>query len=187
MSGTCYDGGMSTRIDIPGLRTPRLVLRAFRAADHDAYAAMEAREPVRRYRGGNTYDRAQAWSAMQMLLGQWALRGYGVFAAERAADGQFVGFAGILHPPDWPEPELAYSLDEPFWGQGLATEAAAAARDWAFATHRFPRLVSFIMPENAPSQRVATRLGAVRHDRLLLRGIVADRWVHPAPGTGVVA
>jgi RimJ/RimL family protein N-acetyltransferase len=41
---------------------------------------------------------------------------------------QLVGSIGIFQPLDWPEPELAYSLDRPFWGQGFATEAAATAR-----------------------------------------------------------
>jgi RimJ/RimL family protein N-acetyltransferase len=175
---------MTTTISIPTLRTQRLVLRGFRAGDWDAYAAMEARPEVRRYRGGNILDRQQAWTSMQLLLGQWALRGYGVFAVQ--AGDAFAGFAGILQPADWPEPELSYSLDQPFWGQGIATEAAAAARDWAFAEHRFAGLVSYIWAGNAGSQRVASKLGAVRDGVVELRGFPADRWVHPAPGTGIV-
>ena len=84
-----------------------------------------------------------------------------------------------------PEPELAYSLDEPFWHQGLATEAARAARDWMFSHCYVPRLVSFIMRENEPSQRVAARLGGVRDGSLMLRGFAVERWVYPAPGAGV--
>jgi RimJ/RimL family protein N-acetyltransferase len=182
---------MATVIEIPTLRTARLVLRGLRAADWDAYAAMEAKEPVRRYRGGNVIGREQAWTSMQLLLGQWALRGYGVFALQASTGqatggGAFLGFAGILHPVDWPEPELAYTLDEPYWGQGLAAEAAAAARDWAFAQCGFTRLVSFILPGNTASQRVAEKLGAVREGAVELRGSLPERWVHPAPGRGVV-
>jgi len=109
------------------------VLRAFRRTDIDAWAAMEAVPEVRRYRGNNPRTRNQAWAAMEVNLGQWALRGYGVFALEAAMDARFAGIAGVLHPADWPEPELAYSLAPAFWGQGLAVEAAAAARNWAFA------------------------------------------------------
>jgi RimJ/RimL family protein N-acetyltransferase len=123
---------------------------------------------------------------MQLLLGQWALRGYGVFALQAVADAAFLGFAGVLQPEDWPEPELSYSLDQPYWGQGFATEAATAARDWGFAQHRFPRLVSYIWAGNTGSQRVASKLGAVRDGTLDLRGFVAERWVHPAPGSGVI-
>jgi RimJ/RimL family protein N-acetyltransferase len=45
--------GMTTTFEIPTLRTERLILRAFRAADIDAWAAMEADPEVRRYRGNN--------------------------------------------------------------------------------------------------------------------------------------
>ncbi len=176
---------MTTTIEIPTLETPRLILRSFRITDWDAYAAMEAKPAVRAYRGGNLYDRVQSFTAMQQLIGQWGLRGYGVFALELRAGGAFAGLAGVLHPADWPEPEIAYSLDEPFWGQGLATEAAGAVRDWAFDRFQFPRLVSFIMRENVASQRVAARLGAVRDEPVNLRGFAVERWVHPAPGRGV--
>lgn len=177
---------MTTTIGIPTLHTDRLVLRAFRAADWDSFAAMEANPEVRRYRGGNLLSREEAWSAMQMLLGQWALRGYGVFAIAEGGTGRFAGFTGVLHPVDWPEPELAYSLDQPFWGQGYAVEAAAAARDWAFAQHGMERLASFILPDNARSIRVAETLGAVREGTVALRGFVAEWWVHRRPGVGVL-
>ncbi len=177
-------GRMSTTFEIPTLRTERLVLRAFRAADIDAWAAMEADPEVRRYRGNNPRTREQAWAAMETSLGQWALRGYGIFALERPSDGRFVGIAGVLHPADWPEPELAYSLAREFWGSGLAVEAAGAARQWAFARHGFARLASFILPDNTRSIRVAEKLGAVREAMVELRGFQAEWWVHRAPDGG---
>ncbi len=177
---------MTTLIEIPTLQTDRLVLRAFRAADWDRFAVMEANPEIRRYRGNTLLSREEAWTSMQLMLGQWALRGYGVFAVSEASSRRFMGFAGVLHPPDWPEAELAYSLDRGFWGQGFAVEAAAAVRDWAFARHDFDRLASFILPENTRSIRVAETLGAVREGTVALRGFVAEWWVHPRPDSGVV-
>lgn len=177
---------MTTTIEIPTLHTDRLVLRAFRAGDWDRFAMMESNPDVRRFRGANLLSREEAWNSMQLLLGQWALRGYGVFALAERSSGRFIGFAGVLHPVDWPEPELAYSLDQAFWGQGFAMEAAAAARDWAFASCGMERLASFILPDNARSLRVAQTLGAVREGTVSLRGFVAEWWVHPRPGAGVL-
>lgn len=177
---------MTTTIEIPTLQTDRLVLRAFRAADWDRYAMMESNPEVRRYRGGNLLSREEAWTSMQLLLGQWALRGYGIFAVAERNSGRFIGFTGVLHHVDWPEPELAYSLDQAFWGQGYAVEAASAARDWAFAHHDMERLASFILPDNTGSIRVAQTLGAVREGTVALRGFVAEWWVHQRPGVGVV-
>jgi RimJ/RimL family protein N-acetyltransferase len=172
-------------MDIPTLTTTRLVLRGFRADDWDDYATLNADPAVRRWLGGNLLDREQSWTQMESFLGQWALRGYGMFAVESA--GSFAGRVGLLHPADWPEPELAWTLAAPFWGRGLATEAAAAVLQWAFSTIRLDRLVSYIQPDNVRSQRVANKLGAVRDGQTVRRGFVLDVWVHPAPGLGVIA
>jgi RimJ/RimL family protein N-acetyltransferase len=83
-----------------------------------------------------------------------------------------------IQPLDWPEPEIAYSLDRPFWRQGFATEAAKAARDWLFEHFPLPRAASFIRPDNHASKRVAERLGAVCERTFELRGSVFEYWVH---------
>lgn len=67
-----------TTFDIPTLRTDRLILRAFRPDDLDAYASMQADPEVMRYLGtGVTRTRAESWDAIARMLGQWALRGTG--------------------------------------------------------------------------------------------------------------
>jgi RimJ/RimL family protein N-acetyltransferase len=176
---------MSTKFEIPTLRTERLLLRAFRAADLDAFAAMQANPEVRRFLGtGNLLSRTETWGLMERVMGQWPLLGYGMFAVE--TEGRCAGWTGVLHPLEWPEPELAYTLDQPFWGRGLATEAARMARDWAFTQHGFSRLASFILPGNARSIRVAEKLGAVREGTVDLRGFQAEWWVHRSPGHGPV-
>ena len=169
-----------TTFTIPTLTTARLRLRAFRPADLDPYAAMQANPEVMRHMVmGRTSTRTEVWHTMASSLGQWALRGYGMWACEAIAGTAFVGSVGIFQPLDWPEPELAYALDEPFWGQGLATEAVTAARDWLFQHFPFPRAASFIRPQNHRSKRVVERLGAVCERTFELRGSVYEYWVHP--------
>jgi RimJ/RimL family protein N-acetyltransferase len=169
---------------IPRLTTNRLTLRGFTAGDWDAYAAMNADAAVRDWLGGNLLSREQSWMQMETLLGQWALRGYGVFAVE--ANGSLAGRVGILHPIERPEPELAWALARPFWGCGLATEAATEVRRWVLAEFGWDRLVSYILPTNIRSRRVAEKLSAVKEGRTELRGFVVDVWLHPVPGRGVV-
>jgi RimJ/RimL family protein N-acetyltransferase len=176
--------GSMAIMDIPTLTTERLVLRGLRASDWDSYAAMNADPAVRRWLGGNLLSREQAWAQMESLLGQWTLRGYGTFAVE--SNGCFAGRVGILHPADWPEPELSWTLASAFWGRGLATEAATEVRGWAFAKLRRDRLVSYISPENVRSQRVAEKLGTVREGQIVLRGFLLEVWIHLAPGSGVM-
>ena len=71
-------------MDIPTLTTDRLVLRGLRASDWDDYATMNADPEVRRWLSGTLLSREQAWEQMATFLGQWALRGYGVFAGSFA-------------------------------------------------------------------------------------------------------
>jgi RimJ/RimL family protein N-acetyltransferase len=169
---------------IPTLTTPRITLRAFRATDWHAFTAMNADPAVRQFLGGAILTPEQSWTQMEAILGQWMLRGYGLFAVE--INGRFAGRVGILHPAEWPEPELAWSLAQPFWGQGFATEAAAEARRWAFAQFGWDHLVSYILPTNQASRRVAEKLNAVREGSITLRGFTADIWTHPAPNHGVM-
>lgn len=171
-----------TTFEIPTVTTERLRLRAFRADDLDAYASMQANPEVMRYLTmGRTSTPAEVWRTMLMSTGSWALRGYGMWACEKIDGAVLIGSVGVFHPLDWPEPEIAYSLDRPFWGQGYATEAAGAARHWLFEHFPLDRVASFIHPDNVASQRVVTRLGAVRERTVELRGNTCECWVHRRP------
>ena len=55
------------------------------------------------------------------------------------------------------EVEIGYHTRPDLWGQGLATEAARACRNYGFARLPVERLISLIRPENLPSQRVAEK------------------------------
>jgi RimJ/RimL family protein N-acetyltransferase len=173
-----------TTFEIPTATTARLRLRAFCAGDLEAYAAMQANPEVMRYLiTGHTSTRAEVWRTMATSLGGWLLRGYGMWACETIAGGHFIGSVGVFEPLDWPEPEIAYSLDPPFWHQGFATEAAGAARDWLFGQFPLTRAASFIRPANQASIRVAQRLDALCEGTIELRGATFEYWVHHRPGT----
>ena len=61
-----------------------------------------------------------------------------------------------------------------------ATEAAVAARDWAYATHGLAPLVSLIDAGNAASIRVAEKLGArIEGPHTPNDGKPIMRWRHP--------
>ncbi|WP_202614718.1 GNAT family N-acetyltransferase [Elioraea sp. Yellowstone] len=174
---------ISTPDFVPRLLTGRLVLRGFAEADLDAYAAMQADPEVMRHLGvgpsaGRPRTREESWTGMAVLMGQWALKGYGMFTVEERATGRFLGRAGILHLAGWPEPELAYALARAAWGRGFATEACRAALDWAWTHVPAQRIVSFVKPGNIASERVAARLGAVREGPCELLGVPCDLWVH---------
>ena len=108
-------------------------------------------------------------------LDGWETDGLGPFVIETAAGNrQVVGQAGLMifdtrdwSPSSWSaagsyaQPELGWALIRAHWGHGYATEAAAAILEWAHRRRSLDRVVSLISPDNARSQRVARRLGAV--------------------------
>lgn len=142
------------------LETERLLLRAFRNADHPAYAEMCADPEVMKYLGtGVTLNSMEAWRAIAGILGHWRLLGYGMFAIEVKATGELAGRTGFLDPPGWPGFELGWVLGRPHWGKGYAIEAARACLDYAFGPLGRDRVISLIRPGNERSIRVAERLG----------------------------
>jgi RimJ/RimL family protein N-acetyltransferase len=146
----------------PTLRTERLVLRPLQAADFPAYGAFLATERSR-FMGG-PYTGWAAWGMFCHEIACWDLYGHGGLLIERLSDGAAMGVIEVNDGPLFPEKELGWMLYEGFEGQGYATEAAAALRNWAFRELRLTSLVSYFDPENAPSIAVARRLGAERDD-----------------------
>ena len=142
------------------LGTNRLTLRMLRETDFDAYAEMCGNRDVMRYIGdGQPLTRPLAWRKLALMIGHWALRGYGLWAAEERSSGLFAGYIGFWNPEGWPGFELGWTLRQSFWGRGLATEGAQAALRFAFTELQQPQVISLIAPENAASIRVAERLG----------------------------
>ena len=104
-----------------------------------------------------------------------------------AAGGRFVwresqeliGWCGLQFLPEFGETEVAYLLSRPYWGQGLATEAARAAAQFGFQTLGLERLVAIAHVENAASQRVIEKLGMSFVEQLSLWGIECYRYSLP--------
>jgi RimJ/RimL family protein N-acetyltransferase len=95
------------------------------------------------------------------LLAQWQKHGFSLFTVTRHGSDAGIGGIGPFFPDTHPEPELGWSLwDTESEGQGLAHEAAAAARDWFFATSGYKTAVSHTDPDNRRSHRLCARLGA---------------------------
>lgn len=163
------------------LETERLRLRLPRAEDFPAYAAMLADPEVNRFVGGaELADPAMAFRALGLQLGHWQLRGYGPWQVEERESGALIGRIGGLYPLEWPAPEIAWTLGRAWWGQGFAYEAASAARAAVREHLRLDRLVSIVALDNAPSQRLARRLGCVAAERLAIKGIDCIVFDHPA-------
>ena len=110
------------------------------------------------YPAPKTRAEAQAW--IDWNKRNYEQYGYGIWVIE-THDGEFLGDCGLT----WQEIngrrelEVGYHLRADQQGKGLATEAAAACRDYARSTLGVDHLVAIIHPDNVASQRVAEKLG----------------------------
>ena len=164
---------------IPVLETDRLILREGRDSDFEVlvafYADEEASKPV-----GGPLTRAQTWGRVAFNRGHWALRGYGNWALEEKATGEYAGWSGLWFPEGFPEREVGWGLIPAKRGRGYATEAARRARAYAYETLGWETAISLIAQDNAPSARVAERLGATIERMAQHEGLEFAVYRHPS-------
>jgi len=144
------------------LGTARLRLRPLTLDDLDALAPMYADPEVRRYYPEGTQTREQTKEEIEWIMeGQYGKHGYGLWATIFKETGALIGRCGLIpwQQPGGLETEVAYLLDKPYWGQGLATEAARGIVDYAFGPLGLTKLVCYMYPANKASERVAQKLG----------------------------
>jgi RimJ/RimL family protein N-acetyltransferase len=158
------------------IETQRLWLRPYRLADFDAYAAIFAEPGFMRYLGGQPLSREAAWARFLRQQGIWAMLGFGFFAIELKENGGLIGEAGFhdlkrdLTPSIEGTLEAGWGIAGGLQGRGLAEEAMRAALAWADGAAPRQRMTCIIHPENAPSLRLAGKLGFVEAARSSYHG-----------------
>jgi RimJ/RimL family protein N-acetyltransferase len=147
-------------VNVPELRTERLLMRGFREEDLDALAEISADSEVTRWVGDpDGLSREDTWRRMAYFIGHWELRGFGQWALFDRDSGVLVGRAGLLQPEGWPGLEVGWLVARPHWGRGYAPEAGRASLDWARDSLGADHVISLIEPHNERSARVAEKLG----------------------------
>jgi RimJ/RimL family protein N-acetyltransferase len=160
----------------PTLRTERLTLRAHTPADHAASLAMWSNAEVVRHIGGTPLGAEDVWRRLLSYAGMWSMLGHGYWLVEETTSGRFLGEAGLtefrraLGPRFDGTPETGWTLVPAAQGRGYAFEAVSAILAWIETTLGAARTVCLIAPENAPSLRLAARLGYREFERAPYRG-----------------
>ena len=164
----------------PLIETARLTLRPYRLSDWERFAAFYESDAAR-YVGG-PLPRPRTWNGFAADVGSWELFGFGYWAIEETATGACVGQVGLSHPPHFPEREIGWIVYPEFQRRGFATEAALAARAYAYGIAGWTTAVSYIDRDNARSIALALRIGCTE-DRGAARLDPEDLvFRHPAPG-----
>jgi RimJ/RimL family protein N-acetyltransferase len=143
------------------IETDRLILRPVDPQrDFEPWAKAMADAGTVRYLGTKPMSRPEAWRSMAMVMGHWAIRGYGFFSLEHKETGAWVGRVGPWFPEGWPGREVGWTISPDHLRQGYAFEAAVAALNHVFATLRWPDVIHVILEGNRPSIALAEKLGS---------------------------
>ncbi|HVJ55388.1 MAG TPA: GNAT family N-acetyltransferase [Aliidongia sp.] len=150
---------------VPILETPRLRLRSHEKTDLPTYLAMRAHPNVFRFTSGRPFTQEEAWQRIIISVGQWLLSGFGVWAIEDKASGDFIGELGFNDArrdglaSTHGIPEAGWLLAADRHGKGYATEAVRAIHEWGDAHFADGRTVCAVRVGNQASIRLAERIG----------------------------
>lgn len=142
------------------LETERLLLRPYRLEDlDDLHAMLSDPEHMRWYPEPFSREGSLEW--LERQIARHETRGYALWIVEDRRTGAFLGTAGpsLVTIEEADEVEIGWHTRPGRKGEGIAPEAGAAARDWAFANLEVDHLIALVRPENRPSGRVAEKIG----------------------------
>jgi ribosomal-protein-alanine N-acetyltransferase len=154
------------------IETERLRLRHFSPDDLDDLASiLSDAETMQYYARPFTRDEARLW--IDQNLQRYANDGFGLWAVESRDGGEFLGDCGpvrrLVDGRD--EVEIGWQVKRTRWRQGIASEAGAACRDYAFGSLGLARVISLIRPENIPSRGVAEKIGMTIEKEIDYKGM----------------
>jgi RimJ/RimL family protein N-acetyltransferase len=148
------------------LSTPRLLLREWKDADAERFAAISSDPAVMEFLLPFR-DRAASDAWIARMRRHNDEHGFAYWVVERVGEAGFVGTLGLSEVryagfPFAPAIEIGWRLARDYWGRGYATEAARAVIDDGFGRLGLGEIVAFTVPANRRSWGVMERLGMRR-------------------------
>jgi ribosomal-protein-alanine N-acetyltransferase len=154
---------------LPTLHTPRLLLRAFTLADAPQLVALAGNYEVAK----NTlniphpYYIEDAYRWVQLTRDNFAQQTGYAFAVELTETGDFIGGIGLTVDRRFDRAEAGYWLGQPYWGQGLMSEALAALLRYGFVELALNKIYATHIASNPASGRVMLKNGMVKEGELV--------------------
>ena len=142
--------------------TLRLLLRYFTWNDLNDMATIYADPIGMAFRGSpRTFEETQ--QVFKWMFDNYSKDGFEMWAIIHKADQKLIGCCGLIPQvvDGQQETEMGYILAKQYWGQGLATEAAFAVRNYGFEKLGCDRIIALINPKNLASQNVAQKIGLI--------------------------
>jgi RimJ/RimL family protein N-acetyltransferase len=144
------------------MSTDRLLMRRWLETDREPFAALNGDTETMQF-FPQALDRVASDALIDHIESRFDVQGYGLWALEITATGEFIGFTGLNPmPPGTPGEgclEVGWRLAKHAWHRGYATEAARAALAVAFGPLGQDEIWSMTAVLNEPSIAVMRRLG----------------------------
>jgi len=167
------------------IETRRLIIRDFQLEDWEQFAPILADPRVMQFSTTGVLSVSETQEKIQGFLVSYQNYGFGKWATFCKESNQLIGYCGIAieQIDNQEEKEIGYRLDSKFWGQGLATEAAAAVIQYGFRQFQFPYILGVVERKNKASVRVLEKLGMQFERETLFDGIKMDVYKIPSPNS----
>ena len=142
------------------LETARLQLRLLTPADKEALHCVLS-DPIAMEHYPKPFSQEMTHRWIEWNLRNYQEFGFGLWAVIHKQDSVLIGDCGLtMQSVDGiAELEIGYHISRAYWGQGLATEAAIACKEYAFNVLQKDRVISWMGPANLASRRVAEKVG----------------------------
>jgi [ribosomal protein S5]-alanine N-acetyltransferase len=147
------------------LETPRLFVRHLVPEDSARLFRLHSNPSVAQWMGDRqplSYEQCVNWIDLSRC--NYQTKSFGASAVVEKSTDEFVGCCGIIYDPERTNPaipEIIYSFEPCWWGQGLASELVPALLDYGLTHCGLAQILATIDPENLASQRLLEKAGMV--------------------------
>lgn len=162
---------------IPTIYAPRLRLRPLEFEDATVLYRIYQNEGVLQYFPTTTpppLEKVERFIAGQ--LEHWETHAYGNWGIVPHEEDQIIGWVGLQFLPELNETEIGHLLDKPYWGKGLATEAASKSVRYGLDELKLDHMIALVHRENIASQRVIQKCGTTYVETIPIWGIDLMRY-----------
>ncbi|AWE07517.1 N-acetyltransferase [Lysinibacillus sp. 2017] len=163
------------------LSTKRLRFERYDMSDLQNVIQLVTNPEIMKYIGdGNVKDETYAVQLIERMQQQYKnFDDYGLHKLIHKDTGAFIGHAGIVAQiiDDAFELELGYWIEQEFWGNGYAFEAAQALANYANKEMWLERYVSAIQVGNEASKAIALKNGMAIEKIIKMEGKQVEIYV----------
>ena len=140
--------------------TPRLILRKFTPEDAPLILQLNRDPEVIKYVHEPVIENEeQASDIIENIIIPQYQNNLGRWAIHLKSNNEFIGWCGLKYLADKNETDLGYRLQQIYWGQGFATEAAIHTLSYGFQSLQLKVITGKAHAQNLASINVLNKIG----------------------------